>query len=137
MTNLQAAVNETKAVVTHDALPTVMGDDTQLERVLQNLIHNAIKYNSAKPPRIHVSAKKEANKWQFSVQDNGIGMEPENIEDIFKMFVRLHPRTEYVGSGMGLSITEKIVQHHGGRIWAESEPGEGSVFYFTLPSGEA
>lgn len=137
MPNLQEAVNEAKAVVTHDTLPTVMGDEMQLGRVLQNLIHNAIKYHGAEPPRIHLLAKKEANKWQFSVQDNGIGMEPESIEDIFKMFVRLHPRSEYAGSGMGLSIVEKIVQQHGGRIWAESEPGEGSVFYFTLPAGEA
>ena len=101
--------------------------------VVRELLDNCVDADS---DRILIEIEK-GGKRLIKVRDNGIGMEPENIEDIFKMFVRLHPRTEYAGSGMGLSIVEKIVQHHGGRIWAESEPGEGSVFYFTLPSGEA
>ena len=138
MANLGAAVEESGVEVSHDPLPTVMADASQLPRVFQNLIGNAIKYcdTSKEQLRIHVSAKKEGSKWLFSVRDNGIGIDPEFWEDIFDMFTRLHPRSEIPGAGMGLAITERIVNRHGGRIWVESEPGEGSVFYFTIPENE-
>ncbi len=132
LANLEAAVQKYGAVVTRDYLPEVRGNTTQLVQLFQNLISNAIKFRGKEPPRIHISAKKNGNEWIFSFRDNGIGIEPENIEDIFKIYHRLHDKREYPGSGIGLSICKKIVEHHGGRIWVESEPGKGSSFCFTL-----
>ena len=131
--NLQRAIEESGASLTHDPLPTVVADDIQLGQLFQNLISNAIKFRSKEPPRIHVSAKQEANEWVFSVSDNGIGIDPEFAERIFAMFQRLHNRTEYPGTGIGLAVCKKIVERHGGRIWVESELGKGTVFYFTMP----
>ena len=102
-------------------------------QVLQNLISNAIKFHGDRSPEIHISARKDGNEWIFSVNDNGIGIEPEYKKQIFEVFKRLHTRTEYPGSGIGLSVSHKIIKRHDGNIWVESEPGEGSTFYFTIP----
>ena len=133
-TNLGVAIQESGAVVTHDSLPTITANGSQLAQVFQNLIGNAIKFRGAKPPIIHIRAEeKKPAEWQFSVTDNGIGIAPEHAEMIFIIFKRLHGRTEYPGNGIGLSICKRIVEHHGGRIWAESQPGHGTSFQFTLP----
>jgi len=132
---LDAAIRECGATVTSDPLPTVAGSLTELTQLFQNLIGNAIKFRGAAPPRIHVSAVAEGAEWRFSVQDNGIGIEPEFQERIFTMFQRLHSRADYPGTGIGLAICRKVVEHHGGRIWVESRLGEGATFVFTLPRG--
>jgi PAS domain S-box-containing protein len=131
--NLQHSAEETGAVITHDPLPTVMADPSQLMQVFQNLIGNAIKFHGADPPRIHVSAEHADHHWLFSVTDNGIGIEPEYYDRIFIIFQRLHNRTQYPGTGIGLALCKKIVERHDGRIWVESEPGKGSTFLFTIP----
>jgi signal transduction histidine kinase len=130
--NLQAAIEDSGAVITHDPLPEIFGDQAQLAQVLQNLIGNAIKYRSAEPPRIHVSAGLSNNEWVFSVRDNGIGIESRYHERIFGVFKRLHGR-DVPGTGIGLAICHKIVQRHGGRIWVDSEHAKGATFYFSLP----
>ncbi len=131
--NLRTAIEESGATVTHDPLPRVMGDTTQIGQVLQNLIGNALRFGGDSAPRVHVSAAGEGQEWVISVRDNGVGIAPEFHERIFQMFQRLHGPTEHPGSGMGLAICKRIVERHGGRIWVESRPGEGSVFCFTLP----
>jgi light-regulated signal transduction histidine kinase (bacteriophytochrome) len=120
-------------VVTHDTLPIVTGDETLLMQLLQNLIANAIKFRREEPPRVHISAVQEENEWNFSVRDNGIGMETEYFERIFTIFQRLHSRSEYPGTGIGLAVCKKIVEHHRGRIWVESTLGVGTTFHFTIP----
>jgi len=130
--NLQAAIEEQGAEVAHDPLPTVMADTPHLVQVFQNLIGNAIKFHGQDTPHIRVSATKNENKWTFSVRDNGIGIDPQYADRIFRIFQRLHGREEYPGTGIGLAICKKIVERHGGRIWVESQPGEGSTFYFNL-----
>ncbi len=132
--NLQSIIEESAAVVTHDSLPAVMADETQLTQLFQNLIGNAVKFSGNRPPKIHIGARREDNSWLFSVHDNGIGIDPEYIDRIFVIFQRLHSKTEYPGSGIGLAICKKIVERHGGRIWVESEPDKGSTFYFTIPA---
>lgn len=132
ITNLKVAITESSAVITHDPLPTVMADDTQLLHVFQNLIANAIKFRGNEPPHIHISVTRNENEWTFSVRDNGIGIDPEYNERLFNIFKRLHGR-EYPGIGLGLSICKKIINRHGGKIWVESEPGKGATFYFTIP----
>jgi len=131
--NLRAAIADVGATITHDPLPSVSGDDAQLLQVFQNLIQNAVKFRRAEPPRIHVSAVKEKNEWIFSVRDNGIGIESQHYGRIFVIFQRLHKRSQYEGTGMGLAIVKKVVERHQGRIWVESEPGKGATFYFTIP----
>ena len=131
--NLQAAIEESGAVVEHDQLPRVMADSSQLAQVFQNLVGNAIKFRSSKSPLIRVSAKVQRKEVVFSVADNGIGIAAEDRENVFVIFRRLHTHAEYPGNGIGLSICKKIVEQHGGRIWLESEPGRGSTFQFTLP----
>ena len=133
LSNLQIAIKESEAVVAHDPLPNVMADNIQLGQLLQNLIGNAIKFRNEKPPRIHVSAKQKEGEWTFSVQDNGIGIDPDYKDRIFVIFQRLHGVGDYPGTGIGLAICKRIVEHHGGRIWLESQPGEGCTFYFTIP----
>ena len=131
--NLEAAILESGAAVKPDQLPVVMADGSQLAQVFQNLIGNAIKFHGSGAPVIKVRAEAKAREWIFSVEDNGIGIAAEQVEDIFVIFRRLHTREEYSGNGIGLSICKKIIEHHGGRIWVESEPGQGSTFKFTIP----
>jgi len=134
LTSLNVAIEERRAVVTHDPLPTVMGDASQLGQLFQNLIGNGIKFQNSKPPVIHVSCKKEGPQWVFFVKDNGIGVDPQYAERIFVIFQRLHAREEYPGTGIGLAVCKKIVERHGGRIWVESKLGEGATFFFTIPA---
>jgi PAS domain S-box-containing protein len=132
--DLRLMLHEQAAEVTHDPLPVVHGDAGQLGLVLQNLIGNALKFRSAAPPRIHVGARREGTQWVFWVRDNGIGIAPQHRDRIFHVFQRLHTRSEYPGTGIGLAICQKIVEQHGGRIWVESEAGQGATFFFTLPA---
>ena len=133
LTDLLAAIDETGAMVTHEALPVVMGDRSQLSQLFQNLIGNAIKYRSEEPPCVHVSVRRVGAEWHFAVGDNGIGIDPQYADHVFEIFQRLHTRTQYPGSGIGLAICRKIVERHGGLIWVESQEGKGSVFHFTIP----
>jgi len=133
--NLQAAITENGAVVTHDHLPTVVADATQMVQIFQNLISNAIKFHGEKKPEVHVGAERNGIEWIFSVRDNGIGIDPQYFDRIFVIFNRLHSRMEYPGTGIGLTICKKIIERHKGRIWVESQPGNGATFYFTIPSG--
>ena len=133
LTNLQVAVDGSGAVITHHPLPVVMADASQLTQVFQNLIGNAIKFCSQELPRIHVAAEPRGNEWLFSIRDNGIGIDPQYHDRIFDMSQRLHSRTEYPGSGIGLAICDKVLKRHGGRIWVESQTGKGATFYFTIP----
>jgi PAS domain S-box-containing protein len=134
LTNLRAAIEQSGAVVTHDSLPALRTDDTQLAQVFQNLVGNAIKYRSAAVPQVHLSATKNgAPEWIFSVRDNGLGIDPQYFERIFILFQRLHGQNEFAGTGIGLAVCKKIVERLGGRIWVESQPGSGSTFYFALP----
>jgi signal transduction histidine kinase len=133
LASLQAAIEESGAAITHDDLPTVMADRTQMDQLFQNLIGNAIKYRGADPPQIHVGCQRDGGWWVFSVRDNGIGIDPRYSERIFIIFQRLHTRDEYSGTGIGLAICKKIVERHGGKIWIESELGQGTTCYFKLP----
>ena len=134
--NLYQAIGESGAVITHDPLPMVSGDQVQLTQLFQNLLANAIKFRGEDAPRIHVSVQAREEDWLLSVKDNGIGIAPEHQERIFAVFQRLQPRGEYPGTGIGLAICKKIVERHGGHIWVESAPGRGSTFYFNIPGGE-
>jgi PAS domain S-box-containing protein len=133
MAYLRKAIEESGAEVTADELPAVHFDSTQLTQLFQNLIGNAIKFRGKATPRVHIGAKRESNSWQFTVGDNGIGIEREYAERIFLIFQRLHGREDYPGTGIGLAICKKIVERHKGKIWVESKPGVGSTFYFTIP----
>jgi len=135
---LQTTIEESGAVVTHDSLPAITTDDTQLCQVFQNLVGNAIKYRCAEVPRIHVSAATHGGKeWIFSVRDNGLGIDPQHFDRIFVLFQRLHGREEFTGTGIGLAICKKILERLGGRIWVESQIKQGSTFHFALPAGVA
>ncbi|HEX7468102.1 MAG TPA: ATP-binding protein, partial [Methanobacterium sp.] len=133
MFNLKLAIEENNAEITWDHLPTVFVNKTQMIHVFQNLIANAIKFRSSDTPKIHISAQIEENQLILSVSDNGIGIDLQYSERIFEVFQRLHRRDEYEGTGMGLFLTKKILERHNGHIWVESESGNGSTFYFTLP----
>jgi PAS domain S-box-containing protein len=131
--NLQMSIEENGVVVTHDQLPEVMADEGQLVQLLQNLIGNAIKFHAKEPPCVHVSAKNlQEKEYLFSVQDNGIGIDPQYFDRLFKIFQRLHTKEEYPGTGIGLALCKRIVERHGGSIWLESQPGKGTTIYFTL-----
>ena len=131
---LELALLESGAVVIRDPLPQVWCDPTQIARVFQNLIANAVRFRGTDPPWIHVSARQEGEEWVFSVKDNGIGIDPEYFDRIFVIFQRLQSRVEYEGTGMGLAIGKRILERHDGRIWVESQLGAGSTFHFTLPA---
>jgi PAS domain S-box-containing protein len=131
--NLQVAIGESKAVITHDELPDITADAAQMTQLQQNLIANAIKFCGKGLPEIHLIARREDQHWVFGIRDNGIGIETQYFERIFLIFQRLHTRNQYPGTGIGLALCKKIVERHAGRIWVESEPGCGSTFYFTIP----
>lgn len=133
VSDLHFMISEYHADITHDPLPVIKGERSQLSELFLNLISNAIKFHGEAPPHVHVSAVREDTAWAFSVRDNGIGIDPKYFNRIFVIFQRLHTRREYPGTGIGLAICKKIVEHHGGQIRVESKPGEGSVFSFTIP----
>jgi PAS domain S-box-containing protein len=134
--NLEGAIKDSGASITRTALPSVRMHEFQLQQMFQNLIANSIRYRTDAPPRIHVAAKRQGKEWLFSVQDNGIGIDPQYQEQVFGIFKRLHSTAEYPGTGMGLAICQRIVERAGGRIWVESQPGQGSTFFFTIPCRE-
>lgn len=138
--NLRDKIEATGAIVTNDDLPTVRGDATQLVQLFQNLISNALKFHGSDVPQVHVSALKRdrpggshEQEWLFAVRDNGIGIDPQFAERIFVIFQRLHTQAQYPGTGIGLAICKKIAERHGGRIWMESQLGQGAAFFFTIP----
>ncbi len=126
--NMEIVIGKNEAVITRESLPKICADYGQIVQVLQNLIGNALKYRGQNTPQIDISVQKENEQWLFSLEDNGIGMEPEYFEQIFEIFTRLHTRDQYEGTGIGLAITKRILERHGGRIWVESEPSKGSKF---------
>jgi light-regulated signal transduction histidine kinase (bacteriophytochrome) len=134
--SLGSAIEENEVEVTYDPLPTVMADASQMSRLFQNLIGNAIKFHDGKPVRVHVAAERKGDEWIFSVHDNGMGIDPAQANRIFVIFQRLHSREEYPGTGIGLAICKRIVERHGGRIWVDSKLGKGSTFYFTLAAAK-
>lgn len=130
---LKVSIDEAGATVTRDDLPVVKGDAAQLEQLIANLLNNAIKFRSIiHAPFVHIGVKREDSLWRFSIRDNGIGIETEHAERIFDMFQRLHTQDEYSGTGMGLAICRRIIGRHGGQIWLEAQPDEGSTFHFTI-----
>jgi light-regulated signal transduction histidine kinase (bacteriophytochrome) len=133
LTNLQMAIKQNNAIITHTPLPRVSADPSQLTQLFQNLISNSIKFRREDPPQIHLEVQDTDGKWLFTLQDNGIGMEVQYLERIFIIFQRLHSKTEYPGTGIGLAVCKKIVERHGGNLWVESQHGQGSTFYFTIP----
>lgn len=134
LNNLQIAIEESGARVTHDPLPSLPADATQLIALFQNLIGNGVKFHTEGQPLVHIRAERDGEEWRFSVRDNGIGIEPEYHERIFVIFQRLHGRNDYPGTGIGLAVCKRIVERHNGRIWVESRVGGGSTFFFTLPA---
>jgi len=134
LAKLETEVESTKASIERDELPEVVADEQQLAQLFMHLVGNAIKFHGEKQPVVRVGAVREGGSWRFSVKDNGIGIEPRFFERIFVIFQRLHTRDRYPGNGVGLALCRKIVERHGGRLWVESRPGEGSDFRFTLPA---
>jgi light-regulated signal transduction histidine kinase (bacteriophytochrome) len=130
---LKVTIDESKADIYIEPLPTVIADGSQMQQVIQNLISNAVKFHGHERPMVHISAKEGKKEWTFCVKDNGIGLNEEYAERIFQMFQRLHNQDQYPGTGVGLAIVKKIVERHGGRIWVESEEGTGAAFFFTIP----
>lgn len=131
--NLDLQIRESGATIQSEPLPNVTGDDATLTLLFQNLISNAIKFRGEEAPRIRISAQREERQWKISISDNGIGISKEYLEGVFAPFRRLHAQREYEGSGIGLATCQKIVEQHDGQIWVESEPDQGSTFYFTIP----
>ena len=134
LTNLHVRISESSATITHDPLPAVWADKTQLGQLFQNLLGNALKFRSELPPQIHIGVTYDNGYVRFSMQDNGIGIEPKYADRIFTVFQRLHTMADYEGTGIGLAICKKIVEQHNGQIWFESKHNEGTTFYFTLPN---
>jgi light-regulated signal transduction histidine kinase (bacteriophytochrome) len=132
---LQTRIHESNAVITYEPLPTVRGDQISIVLLFKNLVSNALKYTRpGEPPRIHIAARRSAREWDFSVRDDGIGIEPEHLERIFAPFKRLHSAEQYAGSGLGLAICQRIIGRYRGRLWVESTYGQGSTFHFTIPT---
>ena len=136
MSNLEGLISDSGASVIFDSLPTIQSIEILIVQLFQNLISNAVKYRSAEPPRIRISAEARENGWEFSIEDNGVGIEPEYLQYIFGVFKRLHGR-QYSGTGIGLAICKSAVDRLGGSIWVESRPGHGSVFRFAIPENSA
>jgi len=134
--DMKVSLGENAAEITCDTLPTLQVEPTQTAQLFQNLIDNSVKYRRDESLRIHVGAKQTGGHWTFSVSDNGIGIEPEFHDKVFEMFKRLHPRDKYSGTGIGLAVCRKIVHRHGGRMWLESEAGDGTTFYFSIRESE-
>ena len=134
LNDLRVSIKESGASITNETLPTVTADTSQMVLLLENLIGNSIKYRGEEAPQIHVSAHDDGREWVFTVEDNGIGIDPKHKGSLFQMFQRLHTREEYEGTGMGLALARRVVERHGGRIWVESEVGKGSTFFFTIPA---
>ena len=132
LNNLRYSIEKENALITSDPLPVIIADESQMIQLIQNLISNAIKFHGDKPPEIHVSGEVKKKEWIFSVKDNGIGIDAQYFERIFIIFQRLHKKSEYGGTGIGLAVCKKIVTRHGGKIWVESELGKGSTFYFSI-----
>jgi light-regulated signal transduction histidine kinase (bacteriophytochrome) len=132
--NLHTSIAESGVLVTHEPLPNILADAGQLVQLFQNLISNGIKFKGSNLPRVHIAAARKAGDWVFSVRDNGIGIDPQYAERIFIVFQRLHRSEDYPGTGIGLALCRKIVERHGGKIWVESKPGEGSEFFFSIPA---
>lgn len=131
--NLKTLIEDNNAIVTYDPLPLIYANEYQMVQLFQNIIGNGIKYHGENKPKIHISVEKEDEEYIFSVKDNGIGIDQQHLERIFTIFQRLHTREEYAGTGIGLAITQRIIQQHSGKIWAESELGKGTTFFFTIP----
>ena len=131
---LAMQIEERGAEIVADPLPSVLADRSQVFQVLQNLVGNALKFCGDVAPKIHITAEERGAHWVLGVGDNGIGIAPEHVEQIFKVFRRLHPQGQYAGTGVGLAIVKRVIERHGGEIWVESAPGEGSTFYFSLPT---
>lgn len=136
ISHVRSIMKETNATITYDPLPTVTADPVQLLQVFQNLITNALKFRGHQPPKVHVAATRDGAEWIFSVKDNGIGIERQHLERIFVIFRRLHKKTEYEGTGIGLAVVKKIMERHHGRVWVESDPGTGSTFFLAFPAGQ-
>jgi light-regulated signal transduction histidine kinase (bacteriophytochrome) len=134
MLNMTTSIRTSRAEVTHGPLPVLKVDRVQLLQVFQNLLSNAIKFRGPEPPKIHVAASREGKTWVFSVQDNGIGFDPKAADTLFELFRQLPTKAKKKGTGIGLAIVKRVVETHGGRVWAESKPGKGATFYFTLPA---
>jgi signal transduction histidine kinase len=132
--NLSLSIHENRALVTSDSLPLLHVNEVEILQLFQNLVSNALKFHGERPPRIHLSCKHEKGDWLFSVCDNGIGIDPSYQQRIFEIFQRLHTRGEYSGTGIGLAICKKVVENHGGKIWVESNVGQGATFFFTFKS---
>lgn len=134
--DLQLRIEETDAELLVDDLPRVAGDRSQLRQVMQNLVSNALTYSGKEQPRIEITAERDGERWQISVQDHGIGIDPADTDKIFEVFHRLHSRDEYGGTGLGLAVCQRIIERHDGKIWVDTRPGDGSIFRFTLPAVE-
>ena len=130
---LSFLIESSHGSVTIDSLPVLTAYEANLTQLFQNLVGNALKFRGVEPPKIHIGARKNGQEWTFFVQDNGLGIEPQYHDKIFGVFQRLLPRSQYPGSGIGLSVCQRIVSEHGGKIWVESVPHRGSTFYFTIP----
>ena len=137
LTFFDASLQETGARIDVGPLPAVLGHETLLIQLLQNLISNALKFQGADEPIVTISSESQGKMCQITVRDNGIGIEPQYFDRIFQIFQRLHTRDEYPGTGIGLAICKKIVEHHAGRIWVESEPGRGTAVHFTIQTAQA
>ncbi len=133
LSNLKILIHDNNACVSYDSLPIIYANEYQMVQLFQNLIGNSIKFHGNEDPKVHISVEKEDNEYIFAIEDNGIGIEKKHLEQIFTIFQRLHRRQQYDGSGIGLAISQRIVQEIGGKIWAVSAPGVGSTFYFTIP----
>jgi light-regulated signal transduction histidine kinase (bacteriophytochrome) len=134
--NFKSVTEGSKVQITHDPLPNIYCDETQISQLFQNLISNAIKFRSDEALKIHISSQDSGNNWLFKVSDNGIGIDQEHQDKIFNVFKRLHTRDKYEGTGIGLAICKRVVDRHGGQIWVESELGKGSTFCFTIPKNK-